>query len=71
MKNTAALQSLITDEQILECLILFETRRMDASKLLAAYLYDKWQISTINAHGILLNIKKEWDGEKEQNAIRF
>ncbi len=60
MKNTKALKDFATDEEILECLILFEERKLEASKLLSAYMFPKWQVTTLEALGILQNIHKEW-----------
>jgi len=60
MKNTKALKGFVTDEEIMECLILFEKRKLEASKLLAAYMYPKWQVTTLEALGILENVHKEW-----------
>ncbi len=60
MKNTNALKAFATDEQILECMLLFESNKLDAAKLLAAYMFPKWQVSTLEAITILMNIQKEW-----------
>jgi hypothetical protein len=60
MTNTTALRKFATDEQILECLIMFEHRKMDAAKMLSSYVFPKWQITTIDAVKILTNIQKEW-----------
>lgn len=62
MTNTKALKAFATDEQILGCLILFEERKMDAAKLLASYMFPKWQVSTLEAVKILMNVQKEWSG---------
>lgn len=60
MQNTNALKQFVTEEQILECLILFEQNdKVEASKLLAAYLHPKWQVTTLQAFGILQNVHKE------------
>ena len=64
MENTLLLKRFATEEQILECLILFETRKMEAAKQLAFYMYPKWQVSTIEAVNLLLNIQKEWENKK-------
>jgi len=58
-ENTKALQRFLTDEQILEVMLLFENRKMEACLLLREYLFDKWQITMIQAVGILQNIQKE------------
>ena len=61
MTNTNALKDFATEEQILECLILFEqVRKMEAAKLLASYMFPKWQVTTLEAFGILQNVYKEW-----------
>ncbi len=62
MKNTKLLKDFATDEQILECLILFEERKLEASKLLATYMFPKWRVTTLEALGILQNVYKEWSG---------
>lgn len=59
MTNIQALQSFITDEQILEVMIKFETRKVEACKMLQKMLFDKWQITMFEAMGILQNIQKE------------
>ena len=59
MKNTKALKDFVTDDQILECLILFECRKMEAAKLLASYMFPKWRVSTLEAVKILINIQNE------------
>ena len=59
MKHIKVLKDFATDEQILECLILFEERKMDAAKLLASYMFPKWQITTLEAVNILTNVQKE------------
>lgn len=58
-ENTKALQRFLTDEQILEVMLLFENRKMEACRLLREYLFDKWQITMIQAVCILQNIQKE------------
>ncbi len=60
MENTKALKAFATEEEILECLILFEERKMEAAKLLASYMFPKWQVSTLEAVKILLAVQKEW-----------
>lgn len=61
MKYTKALKDFVTEEQILECLIMFEQiRRMDAARLLASYMSSKWQVTTLEAYTILENVYKEW-----------
>ena len=67
MTNTNALKDFATEEQILECLILFEqVRKMEAAKLLASYMFPKWQVSTLEAFGILQNVYKEWSISSDQ-----
>lgn len=60
MTNTKALKDFATDDQILECLILFEARKMDAAKMLATYMFPKWKVSTLEAVNILMAVQKEW-----------
>ena len=57
--NIQALQSFITDEQILEVMIKFETRKVEACKMLQEMMFDKWRITVLEAMGILQNIQKE------------
>lgn len=65
MENTKKLQKFVTDEQILECLILFDNgRKMEASRILVSYLFEKWQVETLEAFGILQNVHKEWLSKK-------
>lgn len=63
-KNTlplaSAMRDFITDEQLLECLILFETSKMDAAKLMIAYMGDKWSPTTLQAVRILENLSQEF-----------
>lgn len=59
MKSANALKAFITDDKIIECLILFESRKMDAAKLLCSYMANKWQITTLQAVEILTKIKQE------------
>lgn len=66
MTNTKALKSFATDEQILECLILFEERKMEAAKLLASYMFPKWQVSTLEAVKILMNVQKEMSASHDR-----
>ncbi len=62
MTNIKALKSFVSDDQILECLILFETRQMDAGKLLSSYMAPKWSnISTLDAVKILSSVQKEFN----------
>lgn len=58
MDKTKELRAFISDDDILECLILFENRKMDAAKLLASYVYPKWQITTLEAVKILIEVQK-------------
>lgn len=60
MTNTKALQRFLSDEQILEVLVKFQDRKIDACRLLQAYLDEKWQLTTIQAMGILQRIHLEW-----------
>jgi hypothetical protein len=63
MTNTKALQGLVKDEEILECLIMFEKRKLEAAKMLAGYLFPKWRVTNLEALGILQNIDKEWSAK--------
>ncbi len=58
-RNIRALQRFLTDEQILEVMIRFETRKIDACKMFQEMMFDKWQMSVLEAMGILQNIQKE------------
>jgi len=66
MKNTEALKKFATDEEIMECLILFQERKLEASKLLAVYMFPKWQVTTLEALGILQNVYKEWSSSNDR-----
>lgn len=57
---TEAMLSFVTDEQLLECLILYETRKMDAAKLLKEYMFPKWQVTTLEAVRMLMNCYTEF-----------
>jgi len=57
--NIQALQSFITDEQILEVMIKFEARKVEACKMLQEMMFDKWRITVLEAMGILQSIQKE------------
>lgn len=57
--NIQALKSFISDEQILEVMIKFETRKIEACKMLQEMMFDKWRITILEAMGILQNIAKE------------
>lgn len=57
---TKALKDFATEEQILECLILFEqVRKMEAAKLLAVYMFPKCQVTTLEAYKILEKVYQE------------
>lgn len=66
MTNTKALKAFATDDQILECLILFEERKMEAAKLLASYMFPKWQVTTLEAVKILMNVQKEMSASHDR-----
>lgn len=59
MDTIKSLKLYLTDEQILECLILFEKRKIDAAKKLCAYLYPKRIIPTLEGVKILTELQKE------------
>ena len=60
LTNTQALKRFITEDQILECMIEYETSRVEGAKLLRNLIFDEWRITTTEAMGILHNIQKEW-----------
>ncbi|MFZ1786848.1 MAG: hypothetical protein WAT92_00995 [Saprospiraceae bacterium] len=60
MTKTEALKGFINDEQILEVLIKFETRKLDACGLLQEYMFPKWQITKLEAMQMILDVQKEF-----------
>lgn len=61
-KKTQALQDFLTDDQILEVLLLFDkTRKIQACKLLQKYMAPKWEITVLQAMDILQAVQKEWE----------
>lgn len=60
MKNTEALKQFVTEEEILSILILFESRKLAAANKLKELMWDKWQVTTLQALGILQNVSKEF-----------
>lgn len=50
----------VTDEQLLECLILFEKRKIDASKMLSSYMFPKYKATTLECVKILTNLQKHF-----------
>ncbi len=60
MGNTNFLKKFVTDDQILECLILFDkSRKMEASKLLAYYMLPKKKVTTLEAYNLLQGLYNE------------
>lgn len=57
--NTQLLQQFITDEQILEVMIMYQDRKIAACNLLRQHLSSKWQVTVLEALGILQHIQKE------------
>lgn len=65
MTKTEELRTILTEDQILECLFLLEkNRKMEASRILAKYLYNETEgatnVGTLSAFQILLEVQKEW-----------
>ena len=61
LSKTETLRDFLTDEQIMEVLILAENRKMEAARLLAAYMDHKWRLTTLEAVKLLCAIMREWD----------
>ena len=60
MTNLKAIKDFgITEDQLLDLLILYENRKMEASKKLVSLLFDKWRITTLDAVKIIEALKKE------------
>lgn len=67
MNKTYAALRFVTERQLLEALELFENKReMEAAKLFAAYAYNTWPLTTIEAHQALTTIASEWGIVKKQ-----
>lgn len=60
MKTIELVKKVCTDEQILECLILFEKRKLEASKRIAGYLWPKYKFTTLEAYELLRQLKDEF-----------
>lgn len=50
----------ITEDQLLECLQLYEKRKMEACGLLVKYMEPKCGITKFEAHKILFKVQKEF-----------
>lgn len=61
MKNTQALRKFLTSDQILDILVKYDTRKMEAVEMLQEALGDKWRITKLEGMGILSNVSKEWE----------
>ncbi len=60
MKETNVLRKHLKDDEILDLVILFQTRRMEAAKTLSAILNLKHiPANTLGCHNLLLTITKE------------
>lgn len=58
---TEALKDFATDDQILECLIIFEEgRQLEAARLLSAYMSPKWRMPPFQSAKILIAVHEEW-----------
>ncbi len=66
MKDVKSIKAFLNDDQILDCLILFEDRKMDASRKLQGYLSGKYNVSVLAACNILTTIKNELDAPKNR-----
>lgn len=61
MEYTNSLKSFLTDDQILDCLLLFnDGNKVEAAKLLRSYLFDKWIVNVSQAMSILIAVNKEF-----------
>ena len=61
MVKTKALLDFVTEDQILEVMILWQSnRKMDAARLLSAYTFPKWNLTTLQAIKILTSLESEW-----------
>lgn len=61
MNKIESLKSFLTDDQILECLVLFDDSKIEGSKLLRSFLFDKWRITTVEAIKIMQDIHSEFN----------
>lgn len=61
MKNTQALRQFLSTDQILDILVKYDTRKMEAVEMLREALGDKWKITKLEGMCILLTISKEWE----------
>jgi len=61
LTKTEAIRDFLTDEQIMEVLILAENRRMEAARLMAEYMDTKWRLTTLEAVKLLCAIMREWE----------
>jgi hypothetical protein len=59
MTTSKALKDFLSDDEILEVLIMFQDRKMDAAKKLALLMFPKWNISTLDAVKILQALQNE------------
>lgn len=60
MTKTEALRGFLSDDEILDVVILYKSRKMEAAKNLASLMFPKWQISTLEAVNILEEVSKEF-----------
>lgn len=60
MTKTRALNKFLTDDQILELLVKFETSRHKASKMLQEYMFNKWNLTILGAMAILKHVSDQW-----------
>jgi hypothetical protein len=61
MRTTDALRAFITDDQILEVLILWQTKQIAACRLLSAYIWDKWNLTGHEAAKIIEKVDFEFN----------
>jgi hypothetical protein len=61
MKNTQALKRFLSTDQILDILVKFDTRKMEAVEMLQEALGNQWRITKLEGMGILSNVAKEWN----------
>jgi hypothetical protein len=59
MSKAKLIRGVISDDQIMDCLIMFEDRKIDAARMFSALLYPKIQLTTLNALKFLFELQEE------------
>lgn len=61
MKTTNALKEFITEDQILEVLeSVLDGRKLQASNLLKGFMWDKWNLTDLEANNFVQKLAQEW-----------